>query len=72
MVEVGQRLSGEIVAVGTFNEGFFRIKDNSGYTYTCYVRNRDKWDVLYDWMSRDRVSVLVNDKIRDDILVVSI
>ena len=65
-------LTGEIIAVATFNEGFFRLRDSAGLVYQCYVCNREDWDKLYDMMNRDSVTIQVRDTITDTILAVNI
>ena len=48
----GKTLIGEITGISTYNEGYFTLRIPGGMTYTCLVENRDKWDILYDYMSR--------------------
>ena len=47
----GKTLVGEIISIGTYNEGYFILYTPYGMVYKCLVENRDKWDKLYDYMS---------------------
>ena len=46
----GKRLVGEIVAIGTYNDRYFRLRVGP-MLYKCLVENMEKWDLLYDYMN---------------------
>lgn len=44
------KIKGEVIEIGTYNEGWFKLLTENGDTYTCYVANMNNWDILYDYM----------------------
>lgn len=46
------RVKGEIIEIGTFRDGHFKMQDENGKEYTMFVVNTERWDMLYECLNR--------------------
>jgi hypothetical protein len=64
------RITGTVVAIGTYNSQQFTIECDNGQKYDCLVHNMDKWDRLYDYMDERPITVWMMNVLEDGTLVV--